>query len=74
VSVGKGFIVIKCMLGGPGWLSRYSDSLPAEQSGDRMPVGAKFSALVQTDPRAHPASCKMGTGSLSGGKAAGEWG
>jgi len=24
--------------------------------------GSRFSALVQTGPRAHPASCKMGTG------------
>jgi len=27
--------------------------------------GARFSAPVQTDPGAHPASCAMGTGSLS---------
>jgi hypothetical protein len=31
------------------------------------PVGAKFSAPVQTGPGAHPASCTMGTGSLSRG-------
>ena len=29
--------------------------------------GAIFSATVQTDPGAHPASCTMGTGSLSRG-------
>ena len=29
--------------------------------------GVRFSALVQTGPRAHPASCTMGTGSLSRG-------
>jgi hypothetical protein len=29
-------------------------------------MGAKFSAPVQTDPGAHPASCKMGTGSFPG--------
>jgi len=34
--------------------------------GDRIPVGARFSAPVQTGPEAHPASCKMGTGSFSG--------
>ena len=28
--------------------------------------GARFSALVQTGPGAHPASCTMGTGSLLG--------
>ena len=31
-------------------------------------MGAKFSALVQTGPEAHPASCKMDTRSLPGGK------
>jgi len=31
-------------------------------------VGARFSALVQTGPGAHPASYTMGTGSLSRGK------
>ena len=30
------------------------------------PGGARFSAPVQTGPGAHPASCKMGTGSFSG--------
>ena len=35
--------------------------------GDRIPVGTRFSA-VQTGPRAHPASCKMGTGSFPGVK------
>ena len=33
-----------------------------------MPVGARFSALVQTGPGAHPASCTMGTGSSPGVK------
>jgi len=28
------------------------------------PGGARFSAPVQTGPEAHPASCKMGTGSF----------
>ena len=34
---------------------------------DRIPVGTRFSA-VQTDRGAHPASCKMGTGSFPGVK------
>ena len=35
--------------------------------------GVRFSAPVQTDPGAHPASYKMGAGLLPGGKAAREW-
>ena len=30
-----------------GWCSRCSDSLRAGQSGERVPVGARFSVLVQ---------------------------
>jgi hypothetical protein len=35
--------------------------LRAGGSGDRIPVGAIFSAPVQTGPEAHSASCTMGT-------------
>jgi len=35
---------------------------------DRIPMGAKFSAPVQTGAEAHPASYTMGTGSLPGVK------
>ena len=52
----------------PGKLSRYSDSLQAGRSGDRIPVRARFSAPVQTSPGVHPASCTMGTGSFPGVK------
>jgi len=40
--------------------------LRAGRSGDRILVGARFSAPVQTGPKAHPASCAMGTGSFPG--------
>ena len=53
---------------GPGQHSEYSDSLRAGRYGDRIPVGARFSAPVQTDPEAHPASCTIGTGSFPGVK------
>ena len=52
---------------GLGQLSRYSDSLRSARFRDRNPVAARFSAPVQTGPGAHPASCRIGTGSLSRG-------
>jgi hypothetical protein len=50
------------------YLSLYSDWLQAGRSGDRIPVGDRFSAHVQTGPGLHPASCTMGTGSFPGVK------
>jgi len=41
---------------------------------DRIPVGTRFSASVQTGPGAHPASCTMGTGSFPRVETAGAWG
>ena len=49
---------ILLMLGG-----RDSDSLQAGGFGARTPMGARFSAPVQTGPEAHPTSFKRGAGS-----------
>ena len=50
---------------GPGWPSRYSDSLRVGRSVDQIPVVARFSAPVQTGSGAYPACYTMGTGSFS---------
>ena len=49
------------------YLSQHSYSLRAKRSENRIPVGRDFPP-VQTDPAAHPASCKMGTESFPGVK------
>ena len=41
-----------------------SDSLLGGRSGDRILVGARFSAPLQTGPGSNPAFYKMGTGSF----------
>jgi len=43
-------------------------ALWAGLSGDRIPMGARFSVPVQTGPGAHPASYTMCTGSFPGVK------
>ena len=50
----------------PEKLSRYSDSLRGGWSADRIPVWARFSALAQTGPGAHPAPYTIGNGSFPG--------
>jgi len=45
-------------------VGRDSDWLRAGWPGDRTPVGARFSAHVQTGPGDHPASYTMGAGFL----------
>ena len=49
-------------------LSTPANSLRAGRSGDRIPVGGRYSAPVQTGPGAHPASYTMGTESFPGVK------
>ena len=44
--------------------SWYSDWLHTGRSGDRIPVGVRFSAPVETCTGVHPASYTMGTGSF----------
>ena len=44
----------------------------SERSGDRIPVGARFSAPVQTGPEVHTTSHTKGTGSFPGVSSAGE--
>jgi len=53
---------------GSGQLRRYSDSLRAGRSGDRISVAARFSAPVQTGPGAQPHFYTVGTGSFPGVK------
>jgi len=45
-------------------LSQYSDLLRTGRRWDRIPVRARFSALVQTVPREHTAFWTMGMGTL----------
>ena len=60
------FVITTYIPNGLGKRSRYNDSLRAGRSRGRIPVGARFSAPVQTGPSTHPASYTMGTGSFPG--------
>jgi len=53
---------------GPGSSVAIATELPGWTVRDRIPVGTRFPAPVQTGPGAHPAYCKMGTGSFPGVK------
>ena len=53
--------------GGSVERSKYTESLRAGLSGDRMPVEARFYAPLQAGSGFHPASYIIGTGSLSRG-------
>ena len=67
------FLTIHLWLGGPGSSVGIATELRAGQSGIEYQWGRDFPP-VQTDSRAHPASCTMGTGSFPGVEAAGAWG
>jgi hypothetical protein len=54
--------------GGPGNSVRIVTGYGLDGPGIESQWGTRFSALVQTGPGAHPASCTTGTGSFSGGK------
>ena len=62
------FIDLYYLLCGPGSIVSIAIGYGAGRSGDRIPVGARFSAPVQTGHGAHPASYTMGTGSFPGVK------
>jgi hypothetical protein len=51
-------------ISGPGSVVGIATGYGLDGPGIEFPVGARFSALVQTGPGAHPASCTMGTGSF----------
>jgi hypothetical protein len=55
------------MNGGPSNVVGVTTELRVGRSGDRTPMEAGFSAPVQTDPGAHPASCTMGNESFPEG-------
>ena len=66
-AVRKGYYGLYPCLGRDSSVS-ITTELRAGRSGDRILVGARFSAPVQTGPEAHPASCTVGTGNFPGVK------
>ena len=51
---------------GPGSVVGIATAYGLDGPGIESRWGARFSALVQTGPGAHPTSCTMGTGSFPG--------
>jgi hypothetical protein len=60
------FCIENIVVSGPGSSVGIATELRAGRFGDRNPVGARFSAPVQTGTGAHPACCTMGTGPFPG--------
>jgi len=58
-------ILLSC---GPGSVVGMATGYELDGPGIESRWGARFSAPVQTDPGAHPASCTIGTGSFPGVK------
>ena len=60
-------LLIVLQKNGPGYISPYGDSPRAGRSGTRIPVLSRFPGPVQTGPRDHPASHKIGAAFISRG-------
>ena len=58
---------------GPGWLSRYNDSLQVGRSGDRIPVGGEIFRTRPDRPWGPPSLLPHGYRVFPGSKAAGAW-
>ena len=61
-------MVVRFPAHGIDFLLSYRDAPHAGQSGDRIPVGARFCARVQPGPVAHTAFYTVDTGSFPGVK------
>jgi len=67
----KGLSSNLCVKGGPGSVVGIATGYGLDGPGIESRWEARFSAPLQTSPGAHPASCRMGTGSFPGVKSGG---